>query len=102
MNIIYRLYKITDDSSDVFGQDKVILNQDVLMCNSKEEFKDAIKLIYGDDIKFKRTKDLKPGDVFISIISYDCYNAEEYVGVQDYICNNCKNEFKSNKHNLIK
>lgn len=96
MNIIYRVYEATGD------YDKTLLSQEVMMVNSKEEFKEAIRMTYGDDIKFKKTKDTKEGDIFISIISYDCYNAEEYVAVQTYKCACCGKEFKSNKHYLTK
>lgn len=102
MNIIYRVYKIINDNNSLFEASKQILNQDVIMCNSQEDFKEAIKLIYGDDIKFKHTKDLKVGDLFVSIVSYDCYNAEQYVCVQDFICDNCGKPFKSNERNLIR
>lgn len=97
MNIIYRLYQITNDN-DI----RKVITQDVMMVNNKEEFKEAIKLTYGDDIKFKHTKDLKEGDIFVSIISYDCYNAEEYVRVDKFVCANCNQTFKENKHHLIK
>lgn len=97
MNIIYRIYQLTKDDSI-----RRIITQDVMMCNSKEDFKEAIKLTYGDDIKFRHTKDLKENDIFVSIISYDCYNAEEYVRVDDYKCSNCGKDFKENKHHLTK
>lgn len=97
MNIIYRIYQLTKDDSI-----RRVITQDVMMCNSKEDFKEAIKLTYGDDIKFRHTKDLKENDIFVSIISYDCYNAEEYVRVDDYKCSNCGKDFKENKHHLTK
>ena len=97
MNIIYRIYQITNDNSI-----RKIITQDVMMVNNKEEFKECIKLTYGEDIKFKHTKDLKTGDIFVSIISYDCYNAEEYVRVDDFVCANCNQTFKENKHHLKK
>ena len=97
MNIIYRIYQLTNEN-DI----RKVITQDVMMVNSKEEFKEAIKLTYGDDIKFKHTKDLKEGDIFVSIISYDCYNAEEYVRIDDFVCANCNQTFKENKHHLIK
>lgn len=102
MNVIYRVYKLNGNSRSFFNNDVDLLAQEVMMVNSKDEFKEAIRLTYGDDIKFKRTKDLKEGDIFISIISYDCYNAEEYVAVQHYVCANCGKEFLSNKHYLRK
>ncbi len=95
MNIIYRLNKIVGYSNE-------ILDQNVIMVNSKEEFKEAMKLAYGEDIAFKKTKKLEDGDIYISIISYDCYNAEDYVGVNEYVCSNCGKHFKSNMYKLTK
>lgn len=103
MNIIYRIYQLVSDiDRDIFMANKTIICQDVMMCNSKEDFKEAIRLTFGDDIKFKHTKGMKSGDIFCSIISYDCNNAEEYVRVDDFICDNCKRTFKTNPHGLIK
>ena len=97
MDIIYRICKV--GNGDYFSGNE-ILSQDVMHCDTKEDFKNAIKLLYGDDIKFKHTKDMKEGDIFISIVSYNCYNADSYIDIQDYKCANCGKEFKANKHYL--
>lgn len=101
MNVIYRIYQITDIEPNMFMSDKIIICQDTMICNNAEEFKEAIKLTFGDDIKFKHTKGMKKGDIFCSIISYNCNNAEEYIRVDDFVCDNCGKEFKTNKHSLI-
>lgn len=93
MDIIYRICKVSGDS---YYRGSEILSQDVMHCDTKEEFKEAMKLLYGDDIKFKHTKDMQEGDLFISIISYSCYNADDYIKIQDYKCANCGKEFKAN------
>lgn len=102
MNVIYRIYQITSDiESNMFNSDKVIIAQDTMICNNADEFKEAIRLTFGDDIKFKHTKGMKNGDVFCSIISYNCNNAEEYIRVDDYVCANCGKNYKTNPHSLI-
>lgn len=102
MNVIYRIYQIVSDiNSNMFNSDKVIIAQDTMICNNADEFKEAIRLTFGDDIKFKHTKGMKNGDVFCSIISYNCNNAEEYIRVDDYVCANCGKNYKTNPHSLI-
>ena len=69
MNVIYRIYQIVSDiNSNMFNSDKVIIAQDTMICNNADEFKEAIRLTFGDDIKFKHTKGMKNGDVFCSIL----------------------------------
>ena len=99
MEIIYRVCE--HSSLEHFGKYK-ILNQDVMLVNSKEDFKEAIKLLYGEDVKFKHTTKMTDGDIFISIVSYDCYNAEKYVCVKEYKCSHCGKIFKTNEYLLNK
>lgn len=101
MNIIYRIYKVTGEKDNWYSCNTKMITQDVMMVNSKEEFKEAMKLTFGEDLKFKNTKGLEPGDIFCSIISYNCYNAEEYVSLQEYKCSCCGRTFKTNSHSLI-
>ena len=88
MFIIYRVYKKSENHYD-----NEIITQDVMEVKEKDDFKNAIKLIYGDDIKFKNNKNVQPGDLFISIISYDCENPEDYLNTMKCTCDYCKNEF---------
>lgn len=102
MKIIYRVYQIEDEGK-CFGwtdfEHKSIVTQEVCLCNSKEDFKEIMKFQWGD-IPFRHTKDLKVGDRFISIISYDAYDAEDYVGVEDHTCTECGKDFTANKKRL--
>lgn len=95
MKIIYRVNRITEN------YERQIIAQDVMLVDTKEDFKTAMRLTLGDNIKFRSSENMNAGDIYISIISYDCYNAEDYVSVQDYICSNCNRSFKANKHNLL-
>lgn len=104
MEIIYRLCEHNDkvDEDRFYCNNYKILDQEVMLCNSKEEFKEIIKSMYGDNIKFKHTSNMQNGDLFISIISYNCYNSSDYVCVQDYVCSYCGKSFKNNKYLLRK
>lgn len=100
MDVIYRIIKV--GKGNWYSGGNEILTQDVMHCETKDDFKEAIKLLYGEDIKFKHTKDMQEGDLFISIVSYDCYNASDYTDIQDYKCANCGKEFKANAHYVNK
>ena len=97
MYIIYRVYKKSENHYD-----NEIITQDVMEVKEKDDFKNAIKLIYGNDIKFKNNKNVQPGDLFISIISYDCTNPEEYLNTMKCNCDYCKKEFISIPRNRIR
>ncbi len=105
MEIIYRLCKHNSNTGVdkyPYGNNYEILDQEVMICNNKDEFKEIIKSMYGKDIKFKHTSNMNDGDLFISIISYNCYDTARYICVQDYTCCNCGNHFKSNEYLLKK
>ena len=46
--------------------------------DDREQFKSIIKEEYGNDIKFRNSKNLKPGDLYCIIIGEHCYNTENY------------------------
>lgn len=94
MNVIYRVYE--KDSTEWDG--KIILDQSVCCCNSREHFKEIMRDLYKPkNIYFANSKKLIDGDIFVSIISEDCYNVETYLNVQEYQCACCDKTFKANK-----
>jgi len=102
MKIIYRVYEKGPGGSGFWGNYDNILNQDVCICNSRDHFKDIMRSMYGEDIKFANSKKLKDGDKYIIIISEDCYDAEQYVSVMDYTCACCGKHFKAVPRSLRK
>ena len=97
MEIIYRIYQVNRQ----FNESDDLLNQEVMITESGETFKDNMRLLYPN-IKFANSKKLKDGDVYCIIISDNCYNAEKYITVLDYKCSHCNKTFKSNEKLLIK
>lgn len=97
MEIIYRIYQVNRQ----FNESDDLLNQEVMITESRETFKDNMRLLYPN-IKFANSKKLKDGDVYCIIISDNCYNAEKYITVLDYKCSHCNKTFKSNEKLLIK
>lgn len=102
MKIIYRVYEKGEGTSGFWGNYDNILNQEVCICNSREHFKEIMRSMYGEDIKFANSKKLPLGTLYIVIISEDCYDAEQYVSVMDYTCSCCGKQFKSISKSLRK
>ena len=102
MKIIYRVYEKGPGGSGFWGNYDNILNQDVCICNSRDHFKDIMRSMYGEDIKFANSKKLVEGTPYIVIISEDCYDAEAYVSVMDYTCSCCGKQFKAIPKSLKK
>lgn len=88
---MYIIYRIIKKQSSYYNN--IIIAQDVMEVDKKEDFKEAIKLLYGDDIKFKNNKNVQDGDLFVSIISYDCHHPEDYLLTINLKCDECNKDF---------
>ena len=100
MEIIYRVYEIIDDKG---YKDKIMLDQTICCCNSREHFKEIMQDMYkSKKVHFANSRKLNDGDIYINIISENCYNTEQYFIVEDYECAYCNKVFKSNKKLLLK
>lgn len=98
LNFIYRIYEV--NISKIKRSDS-ILNQEVMIAESREAFKENIRLLYPN-IKFANNGKLKDGDIYCIIISDNCYNPENYLTVLEFECSHCKKTFKSNQKLLHK
>jgi hypothetical protein len=104
MNFIYRIYEVcidVDPSDLTTKRNDIILNQEVMIAESRESFKENIKLLYPN-VKFANNSKLKNGDIYCIIISDSCYNIEEYLDIKEYECSHCHNMFKTNEKHLYK
>lgn len=105
MNFIYRIYQVTQDNEinehNFNRRIDIILNQEVMVTESRETFKENIRLLYPE-VKFANNGKLKDGDIYCIIISDTCYNTEEHIIVKDYECSHCGKIFKSNEKLLLK
>jgi len=97
MNFIYRIYEVTKSINGMRVDN--ILNQEVVITESRETFKENIRTLYPN-IKFANNGKLKEGDIYCIIISDNCFNAAEYLAVKDFVCNHCGKTFKSNERLL--
>lgn len=68
LEIIYRIYKAIDDKDKLeqiknnpyaILDNKVQIDMDCIICESRDHFKQLIKEQYGDDILFRRPKNAK-------------------------------------------
>ena len=104
MEIIYRIYEKVEKQENCWGyiDDKEIISQEVCLANSREEFKQMItELYHPTPVYFANSKKRKVGDLICIIISDNAYDAEKYLLVKEYECENCKKTFKSTQKNII-
>ncbi len=104
---IYRIYQINSAKIDkyrngheyYFGSISKsvsdIITMDCLVCEDRDKFKDIIKDLYGNEIKFAYSKKLKDDDLYCIIIAEECYNAEQYLSEIKFKCDCCGAEVKS-------
>lgn len=87
LEIIYRIYEVLDKHSidfqnrqelQFYGSSEKELLMDCKICDNRDQFKSLIREEYGDAIRFRNSKNLKPGDLFCVIIGEHCYNTENY------------------------
>lgn len=85
LEVIYRIYEVLDKNAtpdytglQYYGCSNKEIVMDCKIVDNREQFKSIIKEEYGNDIKFRNSKNLKPGDLYCIIIGEHCYNTENY------------------------
>lgn len=103
MEIIYRVYEIEEREEEMWNgtkitvKENVMLDQNICCCNSREHFKEIMREMYEPKkIHFAKSRKLDVADIYVVIISENCYNTSQYFIVNDYKCSHCGKEFKSN------
>ena len=104
LEILYRIYEVADEETALknleesigFGvfsstskRENIELLMDCMICDSREQFKEIIKSTYGENIAFRYSRKLKPGDVYCIIIGEHCYHTERYFNKITFKCDNC-------------
>lgn len=89
MKILYRLYKYVD-------REKIIVDMDVFICKDREHFKEHIRDLYGKDIKFSFSKNIKDGDFYCVIIGelWDDQD-KKYFELKEFTCSICNCKVKT-------
>lgn len=104
LEVIYRVYEVADEKTadenaklcgdcafelSISQARNIELLMDCIICESREHFKDIIRNQYGEDIKFRYSKKLNPGDLYCVIIGEHCWNTERYFNKVEFVCDHC-------------
>lgn len=104
LEILYRIYEVADEetrsknreSAIEFGlfsstskRDNIEILMDVMICDSREQFKGIIREMYGEDTPFRYSSKLAPGQLYCIIIGEHCYNSEKYFNKISFTCDHC-------------
>ena len=104
LEILYRIYRVLTDeeraealneenSYSMYNSYSNAYNEEICMdcflCETREDFKEHIKAIYGKDTKFANSKKYPPNTIYCIIIGEHCYNAEKYFTRYEFECDNC-------------
>lgn len=99
LEILYRIYEVADEtvpeSEQPFGMDSLSkkysheIAMDCMICESRQDFKDSIKDLYGKNIKFAYNRKYPPGTMYCIIIGEHCYDKEKYFNRLEFTCACC-------------
>lgn len=104
LEVIYRIYEVADPKTAEENRSKNIeygfwsstskasnieLLMDVLVCDSRDHFKEIIRSTYGEKIPFAYSKKLQPGQLYCIIIGEHCYDTERYFSKIKFTCDHC-------------
>lgn len=110
LHVLYRIYEVADPEtaeknrkSDIeFGiwsstskAENIELLMDCCICETRDQFKQIIRSMYGEDIPFRYSKNLEPGRVYCIIIGEKCYNPENYFDKIEFDCSYCNSHVQT-------
>lgn len=98
LEIIYRIYQVeelTSKSGEYTYRDKVELAMDCMITETREDFKNIIRDLYGKNIRFAYSKQLQIGDIYCIIIGEHCWSLNRYFTRYDFECDYCHTLCKS-------
>ena len=104
LEVIYRIYEVADKETAEKNREQDIsfgfysstskaenneLLMDCMLCDSRDDFKSAIRSMYGENVSFRYSKKLTPGDLYCIIIGEHCYDTNKYFQKISFKCDNC-------------
>lgn len=101
LEILYRIYQVAENDEffeknqdfhfyeSISNTKNIELTMDCMMCETRDDFKNIIRDLYGKDIKFTYSRKLQPGDIYCIIIGEHCWNSEKYFVRYDFECDYC-------------
>lgn len=104
LEILYRIYKVDEPKQEVdddyeyapfesiSSRRNIELKMECLICESRDHFKEIIRSLYGENIRFAYSKKLEVGDIYCIIIGEHCWNTEKYFNRIEFDCDYCKSK----------
>lgn len=101
LEILYRIYKVAENDEffeenqdyhlyeSISNTKNIELTMDCLMCETRDDFKNIIRDLYGENIRFTYSCKLQVGDIYCIIIGEHCWNSEKYFTRYEFECDNC-------------
>lgn len=94
LEILYRIYRVRDKKAESEGSavsdcfDELVC-QEAMVCDSREKFKEMMRDLYGENLKFKASKKYEANTVYCVIIGELSYDQERYFNFVEYECAQC-------------
>lgn len=116
MVILYRIYQVKEKTEQapefndgqftgLFSSYSKVFNdeicEEVYSCENREQFKDYIRDIWGEDIPFRASKKLEVGRYYCVILG-ECWNPEDHFNLVEYECAHCHSKVKTRHYKPIK
>lgn len=106
IEILYRVYrvkgreeaKIIEEGQEYWrfndSEREEMVTQDAMVCESREKFKELIKEMYGEGVKFRASRQYTEGQIYCVIIGELAYDGERYFNTVEYECAQCGKKVK--------
>ena len=110
LEVLYRIYEVATEEqaqenikqsldmglcSSTSKMQNNELVMDVMLCDTREGFKQSIKLMYGDDIAFRYNKKMAAGQLYCIIVGEHCYDTGKYFNKITFECSHCGNKVET-------
>ena len=101
LEILYRIYKVAENDEvpnenqlcgfyeSISKTKNIELTMDCMLCETRDDFKNVIRDLYGKNVRFAYSRKLEVGDIYCIIIGEHCWNSEKYFTRYDFECDNC-------------
>lgn len=84
IEILYKIYVKGKTWEDTYFE-----SMDAMICENRDHFKEIIRTIYGENIRFRNDKIIKYGEKYCVIIGELSYNKDQYFSLKTYSCGYC-------------
>lgn len=101
LEILYRIYQVKDPEAEevkhiddysfcsLSQRNSIEVAEDVMICETRESFKESIRDLYGKEIKFAYSRKYTPGTIYCIIVGEHCFTPDRYFNKIEYACSYC-------------